>query len=137
MQLAIHNFSKDANTKTPPQLPTSGGIIAAGGDRDSNSGGGSGGSGGGNIITSTSDADPRNSVSSSGERGISSGGGGGDGGDGGDGGGGGVGGGGGGGGDGAGVYSRGGMVLLNGDDVLADMPAGNLVTDDVSIPVAM
>ena len=29
------------------------------------------------------------------------------------------------------------MVLLNGDDVLADMPAGNLVTDDISIPVAM
>ncbi|CAM9984630.1 unnamed protein product [Ectocarpus sp. 4 AP-2014] len=31
----------------------------------------------------------------------------------------------------------GGMVLLNGDDALADMPAGNLLTDDVNIPVAM
>lgn len=31
----------------------------------------------------------------------------------------------------------GGMVLLNGDDSLADMPAGNLLTDDISIPVAM
>ncbi len=31
----------------------------------------------------------------------------------------------------------GGMVLLNGEDALADMPAGNLVTDDVTIPVAM
>ena len=38
---------------------------------------------------------------------------------------------------GASVSSGGGMVLLNGDDVLADMPAGNLVTDDISIPVAM
>lgn len=31
----------------------------------------------------------------------------------------------------------GGMVLLNGVDSLADMPAGNLLTDDISIPVAM
>lgn len=31
----------------------------------------------------------------------------------------------------------GGMVLLNGEDALADMPAGNLVTDDIIIPVAM
>ncbi|CAM9798071.1 unnamed protein product, partial [Scytosiphon promiscuus] len=31
----------------------------------------------------------------------------------------------------------GGMVLLNGEDALADMPAGNLLTDDVDIPVAM
>eukprot|EP00752_Nemacystus_decipiens_P017854 g16010.t1 len=31
----------------------------------------------------------------------------------------------------------GGMVLLNGEDSLTDMPAGNLLTDDVSIPVAM
>lgn len=31
----------------------------------------------------------------------------------------------------------GGMVLLNGEDALADMPAGNLLTDDVGIPVAM
>lgn len=36
-----------------------------------------------------------------------------------------------------GVHVRGGMVLLNGDDVLVDMPSGNLVTDDVSISVAM
>lgn len=30
-----------------------------------------------------------------------------------------------------------GMVLLNGEDTLSDMPAGNLLTDDVTIPVAM
>ena len=33
--------------------------------------------------------------------------------------------------------NRGGMVLLNGEDALADMPAGNLLTDDIRIPVAM
>lgn len=32
---------------------------------------------------------------------------------------------------------KGGMVMLNGDDALVDMPAGNLVTDDVRIQVAM
>lgn len=31
----------------------------------------------------------------------------------------------------------GGMVLVNGEDTLADMPAGQLMTDDVHIPVAM
>lgn len=29
------------------------------------------------------------------------------------------------------------MLLLNGDDELVDMPAGNLVTDDLGIQVAM
>lgn len=33
--------------------------------------------------------------------------------------------------------ARGGMVLVNGEDTLADMPAGQLLTDDVDIPVAM
>lgn len=32
---------------------------------------------------------------------------------------------------------RGGMLLLNGDDAVVDMPAGNLVTDDLRIQVAM
>lgn len=36
-----------------------------------------------------------------------------------------------------GSSTEGGMVLLNGEDALADMPAGNLLTDDVRIPVAM
>lgn len=40
-------------------------------------------------------------------------------------------------GGGGGIAFRGGMVLLNGEDALADMPAGNLVTDDVRISVAM
>lgn len=37
----------------------------------------------------------------------------------------------------AGIFEGGGMVVLNGEDSLADMPAGNLLTDDVIIPVAM
>lgn len=39
--------------------------------------------------------------------------------------------------DGTGIAIGGGMVVLNGEDSLADMPAGNLLTDDVNIPVAM
>ncbi|CAN0404693.1 unnamed protein product [Discosporangium mesarthrocarpum] len=38
---------------------------------------------------------------------------------------------------GAGSGEVGAMVLLNTEDVLADMPAGNLLTDDVTIAVAM
>lgn len=36
-----------------------------------------------------------------------------------------------------GIAVVGGMVLVNGEDLLADMPAGNLLTDDITIPVAM
>lgn len=36
-----------------------------------------------------------------------------------------------------GLSPAGGMVLLNGEDELVDMPAGNLLTEDIRIPVAM